>query len=214
MEFISEELLQYCEEHSTAESEVLKELNRNTYAKVLSPRMLSGHLQGRFLSMISRMIKPKNILEIGTYTGYSGICLAEGLAINGKITTIDINDELNEMTCQYFNNAGIKNKSEIIIGDARQIIPNLNEKFDLIFIDADKESYSTYYDLVFEKLTIGGYIIADNVLWSGNVLKEEKNWDRDTKWIVAFNEKVNTDERTNKVLLPLRDGLYLIERIK
>jgi predicted O-methyltransferase YrrM len=160
------------------------------------------------------MIKPKNILEIGTYTGYSGICLAEGLSENGKLITIDINDELHEMVCSYFDKAGIASKSEIICGDAREIIPGLNEKFDLIFIDADKESYSTYYDLAFEKLNIGGYIIADNVLWSGNVLKEEKNWDRDTKWIVAFNEKVNADERANKVLLPIRDGLYLIERIK
>lgn len=214
MEFISDELLKYCEDHSTNESDVLRELNRNTHAKVLSPRMLSGHLQGRFLAMISRMIKPKNILEIGTYTGYSGICLAEGLSDNGKLITIDINDELHEMVCSYFDKAGIASKSEIICGDAREIIPGLNEKFDLIFIDADKEGYSTYYDLAFEKLNIGGYIIADNVLWSGNVLKEEKNWDRDTKWIVAFNEKVNADERANKVLLPIRDGLYLIERIK
>lgn len=214
MEFISDDLLKYCEDHSSAESEVLKQLNRSTHAKVLSPRMLSGHLQGRFLAMISRMTKPKNILEIGTYTGYSGICLAEGLSSDGKIITIDINDELHEMVSTYFDNAGIKNKSEIICGDARQIIPGLNEKFDLIFIDADKESYATYYDLVFEKLNIGGYIIADNVLWSGNVIKEEKHWDRDTKWIVAFNEKVNSDERVSKVLLPIRDGLYLIERIK
>lgn len=214
MEFIGEDLLAYCESHSTNEDDVLKSLNRETHAKILSPRMLSGHLQGQFLTFISSMLQPERILEIGTYTGYSAICLARGLKPNGKLITIDVNDELKEMVEQYLSKANVLASCEVLSGDAEKIIPTLNEKFDLIFIDANKEAYSRYYDIIFGKLRVGGYILADNVLWSGNVIKEEKDWDRDTKHIVAFNEKVNADSRTEKILLPIRDGLYLIKKIK
>lgn len=214
MEFIGEDLLAYCESHSTNEDDVLKSLNRETHAKILSPRMLSGHLQGQFLTFISSMIQPECILEIGTYTGYSAICLARGLKPNGKLITIDVNDELKEMVEQYLSKANVLASCEVLSGDAEKIIPTLNEKFDLIFIDANKEAYSRYYDIIFGKLRVGGYILADNVLWSGNVIKEEKDWDRDTKHIVAFNEKVNADSRTEKILLPIRDGLYLIKKVK
>ena len=214
MEFISKELLTYCESHSTAEDDILKSLNRETYAKVMSPRMLSGHLQGQFLTFLSSMLQPERILEIGTYTGYSAICLARGLKPNGKLITIDVNDELKEMVEQYLSKANVLASCEVLTGDAEKIIPTLNDKFDLVFIDANKEAYSRYYDMVFEKLKVGGYILADNVLWSGNVIKEEKDWDRDTKHLVAFNEKISADNRTEKILLPIRDGLYLIKKAK
>lgn len=214
MEFISEALLAYCESHSTAEDDVLKSLNRETHAKVLSPRMLSGHLQGQFLTFISSMLQPERILEIGTYTGYSAICLARGLKPNGKLITIDVNDELKEMVEQYLSKANVLASCEVLTGDAEKIIPTLKEKFDLVFIDANKEAYSRYYDSIFDKLKVGGYILADNVLWSGNVIKEQKDWDRDTMHLVAFNEKVSSDNRTEKILLPIRDGLYLIKKVK
>jgi len=214
MEFISKELLTYCESHSTAEDDILKSLNRETHAKVMSPRMLSGHLQGQFLTFLSSMLQPERILEIGTYTGYSAICLARGLKPNGKLITIDVNDELKEMVEQYLSKANVLASCEVLTGDAEKIIPTLNDKFDLVFIDANKEAYSRYYDMVFEKLKVGGYILADNVLWSGNVIKEEKDWDRDTKHLVAFNEKISADNRTEKILLPIRDGLYLIKKVK
>ena len=214
MEFISKDLINYCENHTTAEAEVLKELNRETFAKVMSPRMLSGHLQGSFLSLISTLLQPSTILEIGTYTGYSAICLAKGLKQGGKLITIDVNDELKSMVEQYLAKANVLHSCEVLTGDAEKIIPTLNNNFDLVFIDANKEAYSRYYDLVFEKLNIGGYLLADNVLWSGNVVKEEENWDKDTKHIVAFNEKVNSDSRTEKILLPIRDGIYIIKKIK
>jgi predicted O-methyltransferase YrrM len=213
MEFISQELLRYCETHSTEEDDVLKELSRETHLKVLSPRMLSGHLQGQLLTFISLMIQPSSILEIGTYTGYSAICLSRGLKQNGKLTTIDVNDELKEMVEQYLSKANVLHSCNVLTGDAEKIIPTLDEQFDLVFIDANKEAYSRYYDIVFDKLKIGGYILADNVLWSGNVIKEEKNWDRDTKHLVAFNNKVAADKRTTKILLPIRDGIYLIKKI-
>jgi caffeoyl-CoA O-methyltransferase len=214
MEFIDDKILTYCENHTTRESEVLSDLNRTTYAKVLAPRMLSGNLQGRFLAMLSRMIKPTNILEIGTYTGYSGICLCEGLKEGGKLTTIDINDELTDLVKSFFERANLIDKVNIIAGDAMEIIPSLNDKFDLVFIDADKKNYSNYFDLVIDKVNIGGYIVADNVLWSGNVVKNENEWDHETKHLVEFNNKINADDRIQKVLLPIRDGLYLIEKIK
>jgi predicted O-methyltransferase YrrM len=214
MEFIDDKILTYCENHTTPESEVLADLNRTTYAKVLAPRMLSGHLQGSFLAMLSRMIKPTNILEIGTYTGYSGICLCEGLKEGGKLTTIDINDELTDLVKSFFDRANLIDKVNIIAGDAMEIIPSLNDRFDLVFIDADKKNYSNYFDLVIDKVNIGGYIVADNVLWSGNVVKNENEWDHETKHLVEFNDKINADDRIQKVLLPIRDGLYLIEKIK
>lgn len=213
MDFIDNKLLSYAEAHSDDESVILKELNRETYANILYSRMLSGHLQGRCLAMFSNMIQPKVILEIGTYTGYSALCLAEGLQKNGKLITIDINDELSDMVNQYFNKSTYKNQIEAICGDAIEIIPELDLKFDLVFIDADKQNYSNYYDLVFEKVNPGGYIIADNVLWSGHVIEDEKDFDDDTRHIHMFNEKVKNDERVSKVLMPVRDGLLVIRKL-
>ncbi len=212
MDFIDEKLLQYAEAHTTEENQILKELNRETQAHVLNPRMLSGHLQGRVLSMLSHMIQPQSILEIGTYTGYSAICLCEGLQQHGKLFTIDINEELEEMVHKYFDKAGLGHKAEQLIGDATAIIPTLKTNFDLVFIDADKINYSLYYDLVFDKVNNGGYIIADNVLWSGNVLKPVAVSDEETKAITAFNEKIQNDNRVENVLLPIRDGLMVVRK--
>lgn len=213
MEFIEEELQQYCEEHTSPETEVLKKLNRETHAKIMMPRMLSGHIQGRTLAMFSQMLRPENILEIGTYTGYSGICLAEGLTENGTLHTIDINDELEDFVRGYFKEAGIENKVNYLLGNALEIIPTLNVTFDLVFIDADKINYANYYDLVIDKVRAGGFIIADNVLWSGKVLeKYRKKLDKDTEALLAFNQKVQQDERVENVLLPIRDGLLVMRK--
>ncbi len=210
MNFISEELQAYAEKHSTGESDLLKKINRETYLSVLMPRMLSGHLQGRVLSMISKMIRPRHVLEIGTYTGYSAICLAEGLHPEGKLITIDINEELKERVTGYFKEAGISNRVEYKIGNAMEIIPTLSYSFSLVFIDADKENYSLYFDLVIEKVESGGFIIADNVLWSGKVLDSKP--DKDTRAIIEFNRKVSTDARVEGVLMPIRDGLMLLRK--
>ena len=214
MEFVVPELTEYAEAHTTEENPVLKELNRETNAKILQPRMLSGHLQGRLLSMVSNMIRPKQILEIGTYTGYSAICLAEGLQPQGMLHTVEVNEELAEMIQAYFAKADMADKIRLYIGDAAEIIPQINETFDLIFIDADKESYSKYYDLTFKMLRKGGFIIADNVLWSGNVLQDTELMDADTRAIVAFNEKVQNDDRVENVLLPVRDGLMIVRKLR
>ncbi len=210
MDFISQNIVDYAGSHTSTESEVLKELNRETNSKVLMPRMLSGHLQGRILSMISCMVMPQRILEIGTYTGYSGICLTEGLSDDGLLHTIDINEELLPMVKKYFQKAGCNNKIKIHTGDAVKIIPGLNEIFDLVFIDADKKNYSTYFDLVISKMRKGGIIIADNVLWSGKVLDDEKKMDGDTKAIASFNKKIQDDKRVENVLFPVRDGLLVM----
>lgn len=213
MEFLEENLSQYIDAHSGEEPAVLAELNRETWAKVVMPRMLSGHLQGRVLSMLSQMIQPSAVLEIGTYTGYSAICLAEGLAPGGKITTIDINDELEDMIRRYIDKSGNNDKIQFISGDATQIIPTLSGPFDLVFIDADKENYSRYFDLVIEKVRAGGYLIADNVLWSGNVLLSRNEMDAETLAIDDFNKKVHADTRVAHVLLPVRDGLMVIRKL-
>jgi predicted O-methyltransferase YrrM len=213
VEFIDEKLSAYAESHTKPESELLQNLNRETWAKVLLPRMLSGHLQGRALAMFSRMIRPKRILEIGTYTGYSALCLAEGLDTDGKLYTIDINEELEDMVKRYVDKSPYRDQIYALTGDAMQIIPKLNEKLDLVFIDADKENYSNYYDLVMEKLRPGGFIIADNVLWSGNVLKEEKDMDEETLALHRFNSKVQNDSRVKNVMLPVRDGLMIIQKV-
>jgi predicted O-methyltransferase YrrM len=213
MELISHALSQYAEAHTSPESGVLAELNRETNAKILMPRMLSGHLQGQLLSMISHMIAPQYVLEIGTYTGYSAICLAAGLKANGCLHTIDINDELSSMVNHYVQQANLSGKIKTYSGNALDIIPQLNETFDLVFIDADKINYAAYYDLVFDKVKAGGYILADNVLWSGKVLDPESQMDNDTKAIVAFNKKVHDDKRVQHVLLPVRDGLMLMRKI-
>lgn len=213
MDFLPEELEKYVSKHSENEPEILKQLNHETWEKVINPRMLSGHIQGRVLSMLSNMIQPENILEIGTYTGYSAICLAEGLRSNGLIDTIDINEELESISKKYFKLSGIESKVNCYYGDAPIIIPTLQKKYDLVFIDADKVNYSKYYDLIFDKLTIGGYIIADNVLWSGKVVKEVKPDDIDTIAIIEFNKKIQQDSRVKNVLLPVRDGLMIIKKI-
>ncbi len=212
MDFLPTDIENYAVAHSTAESELLLRLNRATHQKILKPRMLSGHLQGRFLSMISNMIQANNILEIGTYTGYSALCLAEGLQTNGKLTTIDNNEELQDFTQSFFDQSTHKNKINYLIGDAQQIIPNLQGPFDIVFIDADKENYGTYFNLVFDKVRQGGYIIADNVLWSGKVVQEVKSNDNDTKQIMAFNDFVHNNPLVENVLLPLRDGLMVCRK--
>lgn len=211
MEFISRELLAYSENFSGEEPAVLKELNRQTHLKIGSPRMLSGHLQGRFLSFISKLVQPDYILEIGTYTGYSALCLAEGLRENGKLVTIDPNEETNVFARSFIDKTEYKNKIELKEGQAKQIIPSLNYIWDLVFIDADKPSYAAYFDLVIDKVRPGGIIIADNVLWSGKVLDEKK--DKDTEIIHQFNQKVNDDKRVENLLLPVRDGLMLLRKI-
>jgi caffeoyl-CoA O-methyltransferase len=211
MDILNPALQAYAEQHTTPENRVLHHVNRDTQAKVLLPRMLSGHLQGRVLSMISYMIRPSLILEIGTYTGYSAICLAEGMERGGKIITLDINEELESMVRQNFQDAGMEDRVDYRVGDAMQIIPGLTEVFDLVFIDADKENYSHYFDLVFDKIRPGGFILADNVLWSGKVLDEKP--DKDTRAIKAFNKKIQDDSRVENVLLPIRDGIMLIRKV-
>ena len=213
MEFIDEALSAYAESHTKPENELLQKLNRETWAKVIMPRMLSGHLQGRALAMFSRMIRPKRILEIGTYTGYSALCLSEGLVPDGKLYTIDINEELEEMVSRYVNASAFRDQIYTLTGDATQIIPKLNEQFDLVFIDADKENYSNYFDLIMDKLRPGGFIIADNVLWSGNVLKSESDMDEETLALHRFNTKIQNDSRVENVLLPIRDGLMVVQKI-
>jgi predicted O-methyltransferase YrrM len=210
MEFLPDDIQQYVEKHTREESDLLKKINRETRAHVLRSRMLSGHVQGRFLSMISKMIQPKVILEIGTYTGYSAICLAEGLEHGGKLITLDINEELEDRVRNYFKESAFINQIDFRIGDARKIIPALSETFDLVFIDADKENYSLYYDLVINKLSSGGVILADNVLWSGKVV--QPNPDKDTKSILDFNKKIQEDPRVENLLLPLRDGVMMVRK--
>lgn len=210
MEFVPEDISAYCERFTQPESEVLQELNRETYAKVLMPRMLSGHLQGRFLSFISQMIQPKNILEIGTYTGYSALCMAEGLAAGGKLITIDINEELEDMVNRYIDKAGLTGTIDMRIGNALDIVPTLGMKFDLVFIDADKGNYSNYFDLVIDQLNPGGYILADNVLWSGKVLDDKQ--DDDTAALVAYSEKLKADPRVEQLMLPIRDGILIARK--
>ena len=214
MEFIPENINQYACDHTQGENAVLAELNRETWAKVLIPRMLSGHLQGRALSMFSQMIQPKTILEIGTYTGYSAICLAEGLQKNGRLHTIDINEELKSMCELYFAKAGISKQIKLHTGNAMQIIPTIDAEFDLVFIDADKENYSNYFNLIIERMPIGGYIIADNVLWSGKVIEEVEIRDVETQALIAFNKKMQESERVENLLLPIRDGLMVCRKVK
>jgi predicted O-methyltransferase YrrM len=211
MEFLDEDLAKYIEQHTDEEPALLKELNRETQLKVLMPRMISGHFQGRVISMLTKMIKPKNILEIGTYTGYSALCFAEGLTEGGKLITIDINLELEDLVRTYFNKSAHKDIIDYRLGDAAEIIPSLTEKFDIVFIDADKENYSTYYDLIFENVNQGGYIIADNVLWSGKVVGSKI--DKDTRAILEFNKKVHDDKRVENVLFPIRDGLLIARKL-
>lgn len=211
MDLINESIQHYAEQHTSSEGDLLKKIDRDTHAKVMMPRMLSGHLQGRVLSMISHMIRPQRILEIGTYTGYSAVCLAEGLQENGKLITIDINEELEDRVLNYFADSPYNKKIEYKIGNAVEVIPSLSETFDLVFIDADKERYSVYFDLVIEKVRSGGFILADNVLWSGKVLDTKP--DKDTRAILEFNKKIQDDPRVENVLLPIRDGIMLMRKV-
>lgn len=202
----------YILNHIDPEDEILKELDRETNLNVLGARMISGHLQGQVLTLLAKMIKPKYILEIGTFTGYSAICMAKGLQKNGQLITIEINDELESIAAKYFKKAGLSSSIKQIIGEANKIIPTLTGKFDLVFIDADKRDYKKYFELVFEKVQPGGYIIADNTLWSGKVLTTPSNDDSQTKGIIAFNEFIKNNNRVEKVILPLRDGMTVIRK--
>lgn len=212
MEFIDEALANYALAHSSSESDVLRELNRETHLKVMQPRMLSGHLQGRFLSLLSHLLQPKCILEIGTYTGYSALCLAEGLSEGGVLHTIDNNPERDALVKRYISKAGMEGKILPHIGDANNVIPTIEGDFDLVFIDADKSSYAHYFDLVIDRVRKGGIIISDNVLWSGKVIEPVKPSDKDTQLIMAYNEKISKDPRVETVLLPLRDGISVARK--
>ncbi|MCF8715833.1 O-methyltransferase [Joostella atrarenae] len=209
MHFLSDDIEDYVTKHSENEPAVLKELDRETNLTTLQPRMLSGHFQGRFLSLLSKMIYPKAILEIGTFTGYSAICLAEGMAKNGTLYTIDINEELHDLQRKYFDKSGFGDQIKQYVGDALEIIPELDTKFDLVFIDADKPNYVNYFDLIIDKMNPGGIILSDNVLWSGKVVEELKKGDKSTEALLEYNKRLKEDPRVETVLLPIRDGLTL-----
>ena len=203
----------YITDHTSPEDDLLKRLNRETHLKVLNPRMLSGHVQGRFLEMISKMIRPQRILEIGTYTGYSAICLAKGLAGNGILHTIEVNPELEEFAKRYFREAGLESQIIQHGGDALELIPQIDETFDLVFIDAAKESYLDYYHLIFDKVRKGGFILADNALWDGKVVDPNQVQDKETQGIIAFNDFIRKDDRVENLLLSLRDGIMIIRKL-
>lgn len=212
MNFVQKEIEEYALKNSDPELDVLYRLNRETHLKMTMPQMLSGHMQGLMLQMFSKMIQPQNVLEIGTFTGYSAICLAQGLQEGGKLHTIDINEELSEIIIRHIKEAGLEDRIQLHIGPAVNILPALKEPFDLVFIDADKDNYSIYYDMVFPKVKRGGYIIADNVLWSGKILNSPMKMDKETKSIFEYNQKIQNDSRVEKVLLPLRDGLMIARK--
>jgi len=213
MNFLPNNIDDYVVAHSQNEPKILQELNKETWQKVLNPRMLSGAYQGRVLSMISKLIRPNSILEIGTYTGYSALCLAEGMSENGTLITIDKNEELEYFAKKYFDKSESKGKIKQIIGKAIEILPEIDVKFDLVFIDADKSNYCNYFDLIIDKMNPGGVILSDNVLWSGKVVEELDPKDIDTVALLKYNELLNTDDRIETVLLPIRDGLT-ISRVK
>ena len=209
MEFISENLTEYISKNSNTEPEILARLNQETHQKILKPRMLSGHIQGRFLSMLSKMKSPSTILEIGTYTGYGTLCLSEGLKEGGKIFTIDRNEELLKIQNKYFEESGKRDKIIQLTGNAKEILNDLNQTYDLVFIDADKENYIEYFNQVSERLNKNGIIISDNVLWSGKVLDSSLEKDEETNALLNFNKILNEDKRFETVILPLRDGLSI-----
>ena len=213
MEFLPKEIDEYAVANSQNEPALLQQLYRETWQKVLVPRMLSGHFQGRILAMLSKLVQPTSILEIGTYTGYSALCLAEGLAKNGKLHTIDCNEELVDFQKKYFSKSNYNHQIKQYLGNALDIIPTINDTFDLVFIDADKSNYSNYFKLVIEKMNQGGIIISDNVLWSGKVVKNQDPKDKDTLALIAYNTMLKEDKRIETVLLPIRDGLS-ISRVK
>ncbi|MEE2605134.1 MAG: O-methyltransferase [Bacteroidota bacterium] len=210
--FIVDDILNYSISKSEKESKLLNDLYRETYLKVLNPRMISGHYQGRILSLISKIVSPKKYVEIGTYTGYSAICLCEGMDKDGLLHTIDNNKELIEIQNKYFKKANLKDKIVQHSGDAKNIIPSIDEEFDIVFIDADKESYPEYYDLIINKVRSGGIIIADNILWSGKILEKVEQDDQATKSIIEFNNKIIEDDRVKNIILPIRDGLNIIRK--
>ena len=212
MEFLPEAIQQYVEQHTDGESDLLARLNRETHQKVLMPRMLSGHVQGRVLAMLAHMIRPQRILEVGTYTGYSALCMAEGLAEGGTLITLDKNEELEDMVRRYIDEAGMTEKIDYRLGNAMELIPEIEGPFDLVFIDADKANYYNYFKLVIDKVRPGGFIIADNVLWSGKVIDTGNKTDEDTQAIRDFNRLVHADDRVEKVLFPVRDGLMVIRK--
>ena len=209
MHFLSEELENYAAQHTEDEPLLLQELNKRTHLNVLQPRMISGHFQGRFLSLLSKMVQPRTILEIGTYTGYATLCLAEGLHPEGVLHTIDIKEELTDLQREFFDRSGYGSQIVQHLGKAADIIPSLNTTFDLVFIDADKQNYAHYFDLVIEKMNSGGIILSDNVLWSGKVVEEVKHNDKHTQALMAYNQKIKDDPRVETVLLPIRDGITL-----
>lgn len=210
---ITEELEEYCEAHSTPESDLLYRLNRETNLKCIKPRMISGHLQGRLLSFISQMMRPKRILEIGTYTGYATLCLAEGLSDDGRIDTIEVDEELEEIIRRYFSQSDYNEKITLHIGDALQVLKQLDATWDLVFMDAEKDDYIAYYELVLPRLRQGGIIMADNVLWSGKVIQEVKTGDKETRALMKFNDYILADKRVKNFLLPFRDGIMIIEKL-
>lgn len=213
MHFISDKLDSYVVNHSEDEPELLQQLTRETYQKILQPRMLSGHYQGRVLSMISKLVNPTTILEIGTYTGYSALCLAEGLQKDGELHTIDINEELTDFQRRYFDASDFGHQIHGYMGDALEIIPKLNVTFDLVFIDADKENYVNYFNLIIDKLKSGGIILSDNVLWNGKVIEALDDKDVSTKAILEYNQLLKTDPRVETVLLTIRDGLTISRKV-
>ena len=207
---MTKEIESYILSHSDEEGSLLAALNRDANVNLLRPRMLSGHLQGRILKMFCRMLKPKRVLEIGTYKGYATLCMAEALETDAEIHTLEINDEMEDFIRKYVSQSPDKDKIKLYFGDAMEIIPALDESFDLVFIDADKRLYSDYYDLIFDKLPAGALILADNTLWDGKVLEPLHPADKQTAGILAFNDKIKADQRVEKVILPLRDGLTMI----
>ncbi|PZX49365.1 O-methyltransferase [Algoriphagus chordae] len=214
MDFIDPALSAYCEAHSSEEDTLLLKITRETQAKVMMPRMISGHLQGRMLEIFTKMQNPATILEIGTYTGYSGICMARGLKEEGKLITLDINDELETMVRGFFEESGMADKIDYRLGNALEIIPSLAGPFDMVFIDADKINYGKYYDLIIDKMSAGGIILADNVLWSGKVLVEKgQKIDKDTQALLDFNAMIQNDPRVENALLPIRDGVMMARKI-
>jgi caffeoyl-CoA O-methyltransferase len=213
MNFLPEKIENYAQDHTSPEDVLLHELNRQTHIKVLQPRMLSGHLQGRLLSFISKMIQPKNVLEIGTYTGYSALCLAEGIPEGGQLTTIEIDPEIANFAQQFFNKSPYKECIDLRVGNALDILAASSEIYDFVFIDADKGNYVNYLNLIYDKLHPGGYLLADNVLWSGKVTEPVNDKDEDTKVLVEFNKQIHQDARFENILLPIRDGLMLARKI-
>lgn len=212
MEFLDQNIEEYALNHTDAEPQYLYDLYRETYTSVMRPRMLSGHLQGRYLSMISKMMCPKMIVELGTYTGYSALCMAEGLSTYGKLITLDINEELQTIQKKHIDKSPYANQIELVLANGLDYIPNLPSEIDLVFIDADKENYLNYYKLLLPKMRTGGVIIADNVLWSGKVIGDIDPSDMETKALVEFNDYVQQDATVENILLPIRDGLMVVRK--